>query len=194
MRKKYEAIVIGSSMGGMAVLSKILPALPSESKLPILSVQHRHADSDEFLAEYLNKLSNINIVEAEDKSKIKSGTVYLAPPDYHLLVEYNKTISLSKDHAINFSRPSIDVLFDSAADVYQDKLIGVILTGANSDGILGLKKIKKQGGLTIVQNPDTAQASTMPKSAINNVDVDYILDIEEIAGFLSNAVVHTTHR
>lgn len=167
-KKTYEAIVIGSSMGGMAALSEIMPALPNEFKLPIIVVQHRYADSDEFLSEYLNKLSAVNIVEAEDKSRIEPGTVYLAPSDYHLLVEHNKTISLSRDLPINFSRPSIDVLFDSAAEVYHDKLIGVILTGANSDGSLGLKKIKEHGGLTIVQNPDTAQASIMPKSAIEN--------------------------
>ena len=188
MVRRYtpEAIVIGLSLGGMKVLSAILPALPIDFFLPILIVQHRHVDSDEFLSEYLNKMSTINVVTAEDKMPLQSKTVYIAPPNYHMLVESNKTICLSDDPPINYSRPSIDELFESAAYVYQDKLIGIILTGANTDGSEGLKIIKRYGGLTIAQDPTTAEIDDMPKAAIAKTQVDYVLNLKEIIAFITN--------
>jgi two-component system chemotaxis response regulator CheB len=123
----------------------------------------------------------LKIKYAEDKEKIRKGCVYIAPPDYHLLIEDDRTFSLSVDAPVNYSRPSIDVLFESASDVFSEHIIGIILTGANSDGSLGLKRIKERGGLTIVQSPQSAEYPVMPTAAIAETDVDYVLDIEEIA-------------
>jgi two-component system chemotaxis response regulator CheB len=136
------------------------------------------------LIEILNDKSNITIKEADEKEKIEKRTVYIAPPNYHLMIERNKTFSLSIDELVNYARPSIDVLFESAANAYKNKLIGVILTGSNSDGTAGLKKIKEYGGLTIVQDPKTAESAYMPASAIAAIKPDYILSLEDIINLL----------
>ena len=183
--KNYDAIVIGTSAGGMDALSVVIPALPKNFSLPVIVVQHLDPNSELYLCQILKRLSQINIEEACEKQKINSGNVYLAPPNYHLLLEENKTFSLSFDEKVQWSRPSIDVLFESAAEVYQNKLIGVLLTGANSDGSAGLKVIKEYGGLVVVQDPSTASAPYMPQAAINSVSVDHILELNEVAPFLS---------
>ncbi|MBF0117548.1 MAG: chemotaxis protein CheB [Desulfobacterales bacterium] len=181
---KYEAIVIGVSAGGLNALKTILPTLPHDFKIPVIIVQHEHASSDDFLAHYLNDRCMLTVIQADEKIKISSGNVYLAPPNYHLLVEDDKTFSLSIDEHVNYARPSIDVLFETASEAYGNKLIGIILTGANSDGSIGLKEIKKRGGLTIVQEPSKAEVATMPSAAISATQVDYILPLEEIGPFL----------
>lgn len=187
LRGKYEAVVIGVSTGGLNALAKILPELDRGFPLPVLVVQHMRPDSDSFLWQHLNRLSKVTVKEAEDKEAIQPETVYIAPPDYHLLVEPDKTLALSAEERINFSRPSIDVLFETAAEAYQQRLIGVILTGANSDGTLGLKKIKTFGGLAVVQSPDSAESDIMPRSAIESVEVDHIVPLAQL-GQLLNAL------
>lgn len=179
-----EAVVIGVSAGGINALGKILPALPDDFPLPVIIVQHRHPTSDDQIIRIFNKKSSLTVKEADDKENIKPGIVYIAPPDYHLLIENDKTFSLSLDGPVNYSRPSIDVLFESASDVYGPYLIGIILTGANNDGSYGLKRIKERGGLAIVQNPETAEADIMPRAAIAAAKIDRVLTLERIVPFL----------
>jgi two-component system chemotaxis response regulator CheB len=147
-------------------------------------VQHRLPAPDDFLAFSLNESCQLTVKEADEKELIKPGCVYIAPANYHLLVERDKTLSLSVEAKVCYSRPSIDVLFETAAEVYLSGLIGIILTGANNDGTAGLKKIKEKGGLTIAQNPATAESALMPRSAIQGNAVDKILSLAEIASFL----------
>jgi two-component system chemotaxis response regulator CheB len=182
----YEAIVIGVSAGGLGALTKVLPALNEKMKLPVLIVQHLRVGSDDFMAKHLSKICHRIVKEAEDKEPVEPGTVYFAPPNYHLLVEPDKTISLSTEGRVNYSRPSIDVLFMSAADVFYNKLICIILTGANSDGTNGAIRIKKRGGLVIVQDPKTAEADAMPLSAIENSDVDHIIPLKKLGEFINS--------
>jgi len=173
-------VVVGVSSGGMEVLFAILPSLPKKFLLPIIIVQHMHAESDNYLAKSLNDKSSLLVKEACEKEKLKPGVVYIAPPNYHLLIEKDRTFSLEVGERVNFSRPSIDVLFDSAVDVYGARLIGIILTGANYDGCRGLKRIKARGGMAVVQDPVTAEVSSMPVSALTLTEVDYILPPGEI--------------
>ncbi|NDP20616.1 MAG: chemotaxis protein CheB [Paludibacter sp.] len=176
----YEAIVIGVSSGGMNALKFIFAELPGGFNIAIIVVQHVNARSDNQWIELLNDKSNLTIKEADEKEKIEPGNVYIAPANYHLLVEKDKTFSLTIDERVNYARPSIDVLFESAAEAYKDKLIGVILTGSNNDGAKGIKRIKECGGLAIIQDPETAESSYMPASAIAAIEPDYILSLEEI--------------
>jgi two-component system chemotaxis response regulator CheB len=185
---KYEAVVIGCSFGGINALATILPALAKDLPVSIMVVQHMSPEHDSFLAEYFNRISPIMVKEAEDKEKIETGTVYLAPPDYHLMVEEDRTLSLSFEEKVNNSRPSIDVLFETAADAFGAHLVGVILTGANHDGSLGLKAIKEKGGLVLAQNPRTADAKVMPEAAIKVMDIDHIMELAEIAPLLNRIV------
>lgn len=180
----YEAIVIGASAGGIEALKTILPALPEWFSIPLAIVQHIDGRSDDFLAGYLDSISAITVKEAEDKEPLAPGHVYLAPPGYHLLIESDRTFSLSVDGKVNFSCPSIDVLFESAADAYNETLIGAVLTGANGDGSMGLKSIKTHGGLAIVQNPETAEVGAMPRSALVAAPADYIVNLQDIAPLL----------
>jgi len=180
----YKAIVIGASAGGLTALQEILAPLPADFPLPILVVQHRLPTADDLLTFALNESCNLTIREADEKDYIEPGCVFVAPSNYHLLVERDRTLSLSADAKVCYSRPSIDVLFESAADIYLSHLIGVILTGANHDGTAGLKKIKQNGGLTLAQDPATAEADIMPLSAIRENVVDQILSLADIASLL----------
>ena len=182
---EYDAIVIGASAGGLQALTAILPCLPGKISLPTLIVQHRASDSDESSIVRLNGLSSVHVKEAEFGESIRAGTVYIAPAGYHLHVESNRTLRLSVDAPVLYARPSIDVLFRSAADVYGKHLVGVVLTGANQDGAEGAKHIKQQGGLVVVQNPDTAQQLAMPRAAIKAVEPDHVLDLNELGQFLT---------
>jgi len=187
--KQYQAIVIGVSVGGLNALSNILPALLADFPVPVIIVQHISQDkSDNFLTTILNERCGLRVKEADEKEKIAKGNVYLAPRGYHLLVEKDKTFSLSIDEVVNYSRPSIDVLFESAAEAYSSGLIGIVLTGASSDGANGLKKIKESGGIAIVQDPDTAEGTAMPLSAIQACKVDHKLPLDEIGEFLANFI------
>ncbi len=178
---RYEAVVIGVSAGGMQALKTILPLLPASFALPIAIVHHVNERSDSFLVDYLDNLSLLDVCEAEGREQLSPGTAYLAPPGYHLLIEPDRTFSLSVDARVNYACPSIDVLFESAAEVFGPSLVGIVLTGANADGAKGLRKIKQCGGLAIVQNPKSAEAAYMPQAAIEAVKADHVVELEDIA-------------
>ena len=181
---KYEAIVAGVSSGGMNALNLLLPFLPEDFKIPLVIVQHIGPYSDGRWVELLNTRCRLNVKEADEKERIKKGNIYVAPANYHLLIERDASFSLSIDPKVNYARPSIDVLFESAAAAYKNKLIGVVLTGSNNDGAAGMKKIQDNGGLTIVQEPLTAQSPYMPASVIEILTPDYVLPLEDIAPLL----------
>lgn len=185
-KPSYKAIVIGVSAGGLQALTEIIPCLPENFPLPIVIVQHRKHGSEDHLISYLNERSPLTVVAATIGGSLQTGFIYIAPSGYHLLVERDGCFSLSLDAPVNYSIPSIDVLFDSAAICYQEKLIGIILTGANHDGSLGLKNINFYHGLSLVQCPDSAEYPAMPVAAINASSVDHILPLNEIANFLNN--------
>jgi two-component system, chemotaxis family, protein-glutamate methylesterase/glutaminase len=182
--ENYQAVVIGASAGGMKAIRKLLEELPETFMLPVIIVEHLSPRSENYWIKVLKKECKIAVKEADEKEKIKKSTVYVAPPGYHLLVEKDFTFTLTSDERVNYSRPSIDVLFETASDAYKNTLVGIILTGANADGAEGLKKIKKAGGLTIVQSPETAEVDAMPLAAIKRAKPDYVLDIKEIADLL----------
>jgi two-component system, chemotaxis family, protein-glutamate methylesterase/glutaminase len=161
-----EAIVAGASAGAIDALSSILPALRADYPIPLILVIHVPADRESVLAQVLGAKCRLRVKEVEDKEPIVPGSVYVAPPDYHVLVESDRRLSLSSEERVHFSRPSIDVLFESAADVYGRRLLGVLLTGANSDGANGLRTILNAGGSAIVQTPESAYASAMPEAAL----------------------------
>lgn len=184
--RKWDAIVIGGSAGSLRALSEILPALPGDFALPILVVVHLPPDKKSVLAEVLQDKSSLTVREAEDKEPIDDGTVYFAPPNYHLLVEEDRHMALSFDEPLLFSRPSIDVLFESAADVYGDRLIGIILSGANNDGALGLRRVAEAGGIALVQASTEAYASAMPIAALEGCPEAQILSAFQIANFLKS--------
>lgn len=183
---KYEAVVIGTSAGGLHVLSTLLEALPRNFPLAIIVVQHRSKEERTLLEEVLSQKCKIKIRQAEEKEKIEKGAVYFAPPDYHLLIERDRTFSLSYDERVNYSRPSIDVLFETAAYTYQDKLLSIIFTGANHDGAAGVKIVRQMKGTTIAQDPSTALYPAMPKAAIATGCVQHVLKLDEIKSFLLN--------
>ncbi len=183
---RYRAIVMGVSAGGFKALSTVLPKLQPSLPLPVLIVQHLSPVSDTYLVDHLKRLCAVKVKMAEDKEPAEAGVVYLAPPDYHLLVEADNSLALSLENRVNYSRPSIDVLFSSAAEVYLEGLIGVIMTGANSDGAEGLARIKECGGLAVVQAPETAEVNVMPLAAMEVVAVDYVVPLERLGRFLNS--------
>jgi two-component system chemotaxis response regulator CheB len=180
----YEAVVMGVSAGGMEALKVILPALPASFPLGVAVVQHRDERSDGYFIDYLAKISAVPVLEAEDKEPLRPGHVYIAPAGYHLLIEPDYSVSLSVDPRVKCARPSIDVLFESAAEAFRGALIGVVLTGANADGAAGLKAIKERGGLTIVQNPENAVADGMPRAALAATQVHHVAELEQVAPLL----------
>ncbi|MBA3532644.1 MAG: chemotaxis protein CheB [Ardenticatenales bacterium] len=179
----FDLVVVGTSLGGLNALRLLLAALPATFPLPIAIVQHRHKESGGLLLAALQAVSHLPIVETEDKALIVPGQVYLAPADYHLLVELGH-FALSTDEHVCHARPSIDVLFESAADVYGSRLIGVILTGASRDGAEGLATIKAQGGVAVVQSPNSAESRTMPEEALRRTAADQVLPLADIAPYL----------
>lgn len=179
----FELVVVGTSLGGLRALEVLLAGLPKNFPVSVAVVQHRHKNSDDTLLKVLQQYSALPLKDAEDKEVIVPGQVYLAPADYHLLVEAGN-FALSTEAPVSYARPSIDVLFESAADTYAAKVIGVILTGANHDGAQGVAKIKACGGLVVVQEPTTAESRTMPEAAIAAVAVNWILTLSEIAPLL----------
>ena len=175
-----KCIVIGVSAGGMEALLKVLPAFPQDFPLPIVIVQHIHKTQSGIYVEFYNERCALIAEEAKDKQSLESGKIYFAPPNYHLLIEDDETLSLCTSERVNYARPSIDVLFESAADVFGEELIGVILTGANDDGSEGMKQIKQNGGFTIVQNPKDAEFPAMPQFAIDAAEPNLILTLDEM--------------
>jgi two-component system chemotaxis response regulator CheB len=180
-----ELIVIGTSLGGLNALTTILSGLPPSIALPVAAVQHRGAAPDPTLATLLAACSRLRVVDAEDKMPLEPATVYLAPPDYHLLVETRGMLALSTDPPVRSARPSIDVLFESAAQVYGRRVVGVVLTGASVDGTDGLRAIRARGGVTVVEDPATAECSTMPASALSAAPNASVLPLAGIAPYLA---------
>jgi two-component system chemotaxis response regulator CheB len=178
------AVVIGASAGALEALSVILPGLPDGFCLPIFVVVHVPSDRRSVMADLFRAKCRLPVREAEDKEPISGGTIYFAPPDYHLLVEADRTLSLSRDEPVLFSRPSIDVLFESAADVYGASLIAVVLTGANDDGAGGLRAVVDAGGTGLVQTPLGAFASRMPEAAIQTCPSAQVMSLQAIAQYL----------
>jgi len=183
----YSIVAVGTSWGGLSALTKLLGALPADFPVPIVVVQHRGKDSERLLSHLLQDATALTVCEIEDKDPLALGTVHLAPANYHTMVERGY-LSLTIEEPVRFSRPSIDVTFASAADAYQSETIGVVLTGANEDGSRGLAQIVKQGGVALVQDPKTAEISTMPKSAIRAVPSAEVLPLDRIGARLMEIV------
>ncbi len=192
--KKYKIILIGASAGGVQALRKIIPELPNACPVPVIVVQHLHPQQDEFHVDFLDQMSKVKVEEALDKTPIETGHVYFAPPNYHLLVENDKSLGLTVENRVSHSIPSIDVLFQSAADVYKDSTLAIILTGANADGASGIKYIKELGGTTIAQNPEEAATPFMPQAAISTGKVDMVMSLEEIANYLKKLTIGSKER
>jgi two-component system chemotaxis response regulator CheB len=186
----YDIVLVGTSWGGLAALRTLISALPGDFALPVVCIQHRHRDSSSMLAPILQEHSQLNVCEVDDKARIVGGNVYIAPADYHLLVERGH-FSLSVDEPVRYSRPSIDVAFESAANAYGGGVIGVVLTGANADGAYGLRRIFERGGLALVQEPATAESPPMPTAALRAVPEARAMTLAGIARTLASlAGVH----
>lgn len=181
---RYDMVVIGASAGGLRALKAVLCGLPSDFSLAVAIAQHIAATSNGDWIQLLNAGCNFPVKEAEEKERISSGTAYVAPANYHLLVERDHSFSLTVDAPVNYARPSIDVLFETAADAYRERLVGIVLTGANADGAAGLRQIRDNGGLVVAQHPDTAEATAMPAAAILAVEPELILSPPVIGDLL----------
>ena len=177
----YELMVIGTSVGGLQALIGLLGELPATFPLPIVVVQHRSADVKSGIREILQDHTGLVVAEADDKDAIESGHVYLAPADYHLLIESDRMLALSTEGPVHYARPSIDVLFESAADAYREAVIGVALTGASADGARGAQRIKQCGGYVVVQDPATAESAVLPDAVIATGVADEIVPLDRMA-------------
>ncbi len=180
-----EVVVIGGSAGSIDALMKLFPLLKTPISYTLIIVLHRKNSVDSSLADLFAMKTQIPVAEIEDKDSIQRGAIYVAPADYHLLIENETMFALDASEKVNYSRPSLDVTFESVAEVYGSKAIGILLSGANADGTQGLIAIKKAGGLTIVQDPSTAQTPFMPHHAIQHASIDLILTMNEMAMFLN---------
>jgi two-component system, chemotaxis family, protein-glutamate methylesterase/glutaminase len=185
---KYDVVVIGGSAGSLEVILKMVGAFQETTNTTFIIVVHRKNNTSSILEDILAAKTTIKVKEIEDKDPILPTTIYLAPPDYHLLIEDDQTFSLDSSEKVHYSRPSIDITFESVAQVFGDRAIGVLLSGANADGAEGLAKIKKAGGFTIVQDPSTSDAGYMPQQAIKQKAFNKILHAEEIAGFVNGLI------
>ena len=181
---RVDAVVIGASAGGVEALSQLLPALPATLRAAVFIVLHQPRERPSRLAALFQAKCVLPVREAEDKEPVAPATVYLAPPDYHLLLDQGPCLALSADEPVNYSRPAIDVLFESAADLYRERLLGMILTGGNQDGAAGLAAVQRAGGVTVVQAPQSAQVALMPASALQRIVPDHVLPLAEIAALL----------
>ena len=184
LRNRIEGVVIGASAGGVEALTLLLPALPATFRPALFIVLHLPRERPSLLVDIFARRCARPVREADDKEPVEPGTVYFAPPDYHMLLERNRQIALSADEPVHFSRPSIDVLFESAAEVYGERLLGIILTGGNQDGAVGLHAIHQAGGVTVVQQPDNAKVPLMVVSALQRGPADFVLSLPEIAQLL----------
>ncbi len=185
----YKALVIGTSFGGLEALKAIIPLLPKDFPLAVVVVLHIGDNQNDSFIRFLNDISQLSVKEADEKETISPGTVYFAPPNYHLLIESDETFTLSTDPKINHSRPSIDVLFETAAWCYKQDLIGVVLSGLNQDGAYGLLHINDMGGSCIVQDPENAIARIMPSEAYKIAKPQFITPLHQIAAKIIELVV-----
>lgn len=183
--RQIKLIVIGGSSGSLEVIMKILPALKRGFSIPILLVLHRNSSSDSALTELLASISHLSVKEMDDKEQLLPGNIYIAPPDYHALVEPDGMLSLDVSERVHFCRPSIDVSLSSAAQAYADGVVAIILSGANSDGAAGIQQVHEAGGFTIAQDPGEAAVSYMPEQAISTNAVDRVLSTKEMVEYLN---------
>ena len=184
--RDIDAVAIGASAGGVEVLSVLLSALPADCRASFFIVVHIPRERPSLLPEVFGTRCALPVREAEDKEPVQPGTVYFAPPDYHLLVDRGPAFALSSDEPVHFSRPSIDVLFDSAADIYGERLLGLILTGANQDGAEGLAAVGRAGGRTVVQEPGGAAVPFLPEAALQQGPVDFVLSLTQLQELFAN--------
>jgi two-component system, chemotaxis family, protein-glutamate methylesterase/glutaminase len=180
-----RVIVIGASAGGLHILTQILSSLQTDYPYPIIVIQHRANDREMTLEHVLQHKCRLRVKQADEKEQLTAGVAFIAPPGYHLLIEQNYTFSLAADSPVKFSIPSIDVTFESAAEVIGDRLIGILLTGASNDGAAGIRAIKSHNGITIVQSPAEAEYPLMPQSAIATGAVDFVWKTNDIKQFLA---------
>lgn len=186
MRARCKLVIIGGSAGSLQVVLKILPQIELPIPFAIAIIVHRKNTNDTILEDLIALKTTIPLQYVEDKTTIEPGCIYVAPPDYHMLFEDKSTIALDASEKVNYSRPSIDVSFESAAVIFKQELVGILLSGANADGTLGLKTIVEQGGVTIVQKPETAEIPYMPESAVLYSNPDFVFNEEEIVRFLNS--------
>ncbi len=184
--KQIELVIIGGSAGSLDVILKTVSKLNSSFNLPLVIVIHRKKTSNSSLVSLFSHRTGIPVKEVDEKDQILSRYIYLAPADYHLLIENDRTFSIDSSEKIHYSRPSIDVTFQSAAETYKDRLACILVSGANADGTNGLRTVKNWGGITAVQNPATAEVSFMPGNALTHVQIDHVLEAEEIPAFINN--------
>lgn len=182
---KCDALIIGGSAGSLDVLLKVLPGLDADLSFPVIIVIHRKNGTDSLLPELLSGKTALVVKEIDEKEALLPGTVYIAPSDYHTLIEQDRTFSLDDSEKVNYSRPAIDVTFQSAAEVYRDRLVCVLLSGSNADGVNGLKSVKSWGGIAVIQDPATARVAYMPQQAALQVKIDYTLPMEDMAEFIN---------
>lgn len=180
-----ELIVIGGSAGSLQVIIEMIKNLDNKIPAPILLVIHRKAQSGDVLRTLLQQFTKIPVIEVEDKTEVNDNTIYVVPADYHLLFENNKNMSLDSSEKMNYSRPSIDVTLRSAAEIYRENMIGILLSGANADGVEGLKYVKKYNGKVWIQDPETAEVDYMPKHAIEEIDYDLIITPKSLASWIN---------
>ncbi len=180
----YDIVVVGTSWGGLAALRALVATLPSGYDIPTAIVQHRHRDSDGLLARFLQEHTQLQVCEIEDKQPLEGGRIFVAPANYHMLVEQGH-FSLSTEAPVRYSRPSIDVALTSAADSYGHRAVGIVLTGANADGAEGLRRIADSGGLAVVQDPDSAEVATMPRAALTAVPKARVFALDRLGAFLA---------
>lgn len=184
-RNTTELIVIGGSAGSLQVIMEMIRHLDGNMNFPIMLVVHRKAYSTSILPNLLQQFTSMEVIEVDDKTEIRSNKVYIVPADYHLLFENKNTVSLDSSEKINYSRPSIDVTFKSAAETFGENLIGVLLSGANADGVEGLNYIKKNNGKVWIQNPETAEVDYMPRQGFERVDYDRLVNPKDLAELIN---------
>lgn len=184
-RINTELIVIGGSAGSLQVILEMIKNLDESLNFPILLVMHRKAQANNILQTLLQQFTKTEVLEIEDKTEIETNKIYIVPADYHLLFEDKKTMSLDSSEKMNYSRPSIDVTFKSAAEIYGKTLVGILLSGANADGVEGLAYIKKNGGNVWIQDPKTAEVDYMPKHAVEEIDFDLIIKPKNLASYIN---------
>ena len=189
MTPSFDTVAIGSSAGGLAALTRLLSGLPAELPASVLVVQHLDRRHESLLADILGRRTPLGVKQAEDGEPIEAGTVYIAPPDKHLLANQDRTLSLTQSELVHFVRPSADLLFESVAASFRERAIAVILTGSGRDGAMGVKAIKKMGGTVIAQDEETSEFFSMPSAAIETGQVDFILPVDEIPQALVALVV-----
>lgn len=188
--KDCKVLIIGGSAGSLEVLLQIIPKLTNIKPFALILVLHRKSSEDSTLEELISLKTTIPVKEVEDKTALIPGSIYIAPADYHLLFEKDCTLALDISEKIHYSRPSIDVAFESAAEVYGKTLVAILLSGANADGTKGLKAVKNYGGKAIVQDPATADMPFMPQSAVDNVVIDKILNVEEMTAYIQKLALN----